>query len=96
MTGVQTCALPDLLPEKVLNIHPSLLPLYRGPSPIQYQIMNNDSRVGTSIMVIDKEIDHGPIIAQAEITLERKDGQITEDYNAVEKSTQKSSCLSKK
>ncbi len=74
-----------IIPQKVLNIHPSLLPSYRGSSPIQYQIMNNDSHVGTSIMIIDEEIDHGPIIAQGEIDLLRKDSQIVEDYLAVEK-----------
>lgn len=47
-----------------LNIHPSLLPKYRGPSPIQTAIINGDERTGVSIMLVDEEIDHGPLLAQ--------------------------------
>ncbi len=75
----------NILPEKVLNVHPSLLPLYRGSSPIQYQTINNEAHIGTSIMIIDEDIDHGPIIAQKEINVERKDGEMTEDYSAIER-----------
>lgn len=51
-----------------LNIHPSLLPKYRGPSPLQTMILNDDSRIGVSIMLLDAEVDHGDIVAQKEIT----------------------------
>lgn len=44
-----------------LNVHPSLLPKYRGPSPIQTAILNGDVETGVSIMVMDGKIDHGPI-----------------------------------
>lgn len=47
-----------------LNIHPSLLPKYRGPSPIQSAIFNGDQSTGVTLMEIDQEIDHGSIIAQ--------------------------------
>lgn len=47
---------------KTLNIHPSLLPKYRGPSPIQTAILNGDKETGITIMLMDKEMDHGPII----------------------------------
>jgi methionyl-tRNA formyltransferase len=57
----------DLPKHKTLNIHPSLLPKYRGPSPIQQQIINNDNNVGVSLMLIDEQIDHGPIIASRKI-----------------------------
>ena len=51
------------IPErKTLNIHPSLLPKYRGASPIQSQILNDDGEVGVSLMIIDEEMDHGSII----------------------------------
>ena len=49
-----------------LNIHPSLLPKYRGPSPIQTTILNGDKKTGVTIILMDKKIDHGPIIAQQE------------------------------
>lgn len=56
------------LPQKgTLNIHPSLLPKYRGPSPIQFQILENEQNIGTTIMLMDVEVDHGQILAQKEI-----------------------------
>jgi methionyl-tRNA formyltransferase len=59
----------DMPKYKVLNIHPSLLPKYRGPSPIQEQILNDEKEVGVSIIVLDEQIDHGPIITQKKIEL---------------------------
>lgn len=53
-----------------LNVHPSLLPKYRGPSPIESQILADDTDTGVSIIVLDEEMDHGPILAQARITPE--------------------------
>ncbi len=47
-----------------INIHPSLLPKYRGPSPIQSAILEGETTTGVSIIVMDKEVDHGPIIFQ--------------------------------
>ncbi len=52
-----------------LNVHPSLLPKYRGPSPIQEAILNGDKKTGTTIMVMDEEIDHGPVLIQKEVRL---------------------------
>ena len=46
-----------------INIHPSILPKYRGPSPIQTAILNGDKETGVSIMLIDTEVDHGPILS---------------------------------
>lgn len=48
----------------VLNVHPSLLPKYRGPSPIETAILNDELRTGVTIMLIDEKVDHGPIIKQ--------------------------------
>ena len=47
-----------------LNIHPSILPKYRGPSPVASAIMNNDSETGVSIMLLDEGMDSGPILSQ--------------------------------
>lgn len=47
-----------------INIHPSLLPAYRGPSPVQTAILNGETQTGVTIMQIDEEVDHGPILAQ--------------------------------
>lgn len=59
----------DLPKYKTLNIHPSLLPMYRGPSPIQTALLNGDSKTGVSIIQLDEEIDHGPILIQKEIDI---------------------------
>lgn len=50
-----------------VNLHPSLLPRLRGPSPIRSAILNDETEVGVSIMLLDHEMDHGPLIAQKKI-----------------------------
>ena len=67
-----------ILPQKILdipshgfiNIHPSLLPKYRGPSPIHNAILEGDSKTGVSIMLLDDQIDHGPILVQQEVDID--------------------------
>jgi methionyl-tRNA formyltransferase len=62
-----------IIPKKILdiprfgtlNVHPSLLPKYRGPSPIQTFILNGDEETGVTIMLTDEQMDHGPVIASA-------------------------------
>ena len=54
---------------KTLNIHPSLLPKYRGPSPLQIQIINDEKDIGVSIMLIDEQVDHGAIISQKKVEI---------------------------
>ena len=51
------------------NIHPSLLPKYRGASPIAYPLMLGDKKTGVTLMQMDEELDHGPIIAQEELMI---------------------------
>jgi methionyl-tRNA formyltransferase len=60
----------ELPPRKTLNIHPSLLPQYRGASPLQAAILNDTKNTGITIMRIDEEMDHGPIVAQKQICVE--------------------------
>lgn len=55
-----------------LNIHPSALPEYRGPAPIQGAIMDGKSETGVSIMLLDEKMDHGPIIAARSVALDPK------------------------
>ncbi|MFW6283154.1 MAG: methionyl-tRNA formyltransferase [Minisyncoccales bacterium] len=58
------------IPQKgILNIHPSLLPKYRGPTPIQAAILNGDKKTGVTIILMDEKMDHGPILSQKEITI---------------------------
>lgn len=59
----------DLPPRKVLNIHPSLLPAYRGPSPLPTAMLDDAKKTGVTIMRLDKEMDHGPIVAQKEVVI---------------------------
>jgi len=52
-----------------LNVHPSLLPKYRGPSPIQTAILKGDKKTGVSIIRISEKMDAGPILSQKEMEL---------------------------
>lgn len=52
-----------------VNIHPSLLPLYRGPAPLEGPILNGDQETGVTLMLLDEEMDHGPIAEQESIPL---------------------------
>lgn len=71
----------QIIPKKILsiskwgsiNIHPSLLPKYRGASPIASAILNNEQKTGVSIILMDEKIDHGPIIEQKNIKIEKNE-----------------------
>lgn len=54
---------------QVLNIHPSLLPEYRGPAPVVQAILDGATETGVTLMEIDDQMDHGNIIAQEAISL---------------------------
>ena len=59
----------DLFPFGIINIHPSLLPKYRGPSPIESAIANGDESTGISIMSLSAKMDAGPVYHQVEYHL---------------------------
>lgn len=63
----------NLFKPGVINLHPSLLPLYRGPSPIESAITNLDNETGVSIMQLDAEMDAGPIYRQTRLKLSGKE-----------------------
>ena len=69
---------------KTLNIHPSLLPKYRGSSPIQSVILDGVKETGVTIMSIDEKMDHGPILVSQKISLENASGQLP-DFPKLEK-----------
>jgi len=54
----------NLFPKGIINIHPSLLPKYRGPTPVQTAILNGEKITGVSIIKLDEKVDHGPILGQ--------------------------------
>jgi methionyl-tRNA formyltransferase len=60
----------DIPSHGTLNVHPSLLPKYRGASPLQSQILEGEKEIGVTIMLIDEEMDHGPIVAQQKVDVE--------------------------
>lgn len=53
----------DLFTPGIINVHPSLLPKYRGPSPIESAILNGDETTGVSIMQLSRSMDAGPVYA---------------------------------
>lgn len=54
----------NMFPKGILVIHPSLLPKYRGASPVTETIKNGDEKTGVTIFKMDSKVDHGPIISQ--------------------------------
>ena len=71
------CAYGQILPQQALNvfeygclnIHPSFLPSYRGPSPVATAILNGDTETGVTIMSLDAGMDTGPILDQKKVRI---------------------------
>ncbi|MBI2042529.1 MAG: methionyl-tRNA formyltransferase [Candidatus Nealsonbacteria bacterium] len=69
---IVTAAYGQILPQEILdipqfgclNVHPSLLPKYRGASPVQHAILSGGKETGVTIILMDAIMDHGPIVAQ--------------------------------
>jgi len=59
----------DHPPLQCLNIHPSLLPKYRGAAPLNWQIINGETKTGVTIMLMDEGMDSGDILTQEETQL---------------------------
>lgn len=64
---LQSCRFP------AINIHPSLLPAYRGPAPIERCLLNGEQKTGITIIEMTEEVDAGPILAQIEINISEDD-----------------------
>src|ERR1017187_916000 len=67
----------DMAPLGIVNVHGSLLPHYRGPGPVQWAILNGETRTGVTTMRIDAGLDTGDMLLKAETG-------IGPDENAVE------------
>jgi len=71
----------EIIPKKILdipkhgslNVHPSLLPKYRGASPIQFAILNGEEKTGISIIKMTEKLDQGPILASLEYLIKSSD-----------------------
>lgn len=74
-------AYASIIPKELLNvpkygfwcIHPSLLPKYRGTSPMATALINGDKETGVTIIKMDEKIDHGPIITQEKYKIQSTD-----------------------
>ena len=72
----------DIPTHGTLNIHPSLLSKYRGPSPLETAILNGDQETGVTIIKLDAEMDHGPILAQESLDLRSgQEIELNDKYN---------------
>ena len=56
-----------------LNVHPSLLPRYRGPSPVVTAMLEGEAITGVTVMLMDEGLDTGPLLAQRAVTIEERD-----------------------
>jgi len=91
-----TAAYGKLIPRQILdiprkgslNVHPSLLPKFRGPSPALSAILADERQTGVSIMLMSETMDAGPIVSQARIEIGEEDwplkGSMLEDLLATE------------
>lgn len=69
----------DNFKDRIINLHPSLLPLYRGASPMQFTLLNGDEKTAATAMLIEKAMDSGDILIQKEMDIDPSD-----DYFALE------------
>lgn len=82
---IVVAAYGQILPKEILdfpkrgslNVHPSLLPKYRGASPIQYAILNGDKKTGVTIMLMEEKMDRGPILNQRTLEIEKDETSTT-------------------
>lgn len=63
----------DMPKHGCLNIHPSLLPKYRGPSPIASAILSGDDETGVTVMTVLPKVDSGHILTQLKVTIDAED-----------------------
>lgn len=63
----------DLPPMKCINVHFSLLPRYRGAAPVQWSLINGDEETGVTTLIINEQLDAGPILLQKKTPIEPED-----------------------
>jgi len=74
-------AYAQIIPKEILEIprlgtigvHPSLLPKYRGPTPIQTAILNGEEKTGVTLFLMDEKMDHGPIIRSEKLVISNEE-----------------------
>jgi methionyl-tRNA formyltransferase len=78
---IVVAAFGQILPQSVLdipehgciNLHPSLLPKFRGPSPVAAAILAGDEFTGVSLMLLERGMDTGPVLARAQVPISSRD-----------------------
>ena len=72
-------AVLELPPHGCLNLHPSLLPRHRGPSPVATAILEGDEDTGVSLMLLDEGMDTGPVVAATAVEMTGREtaGELT-------------------
>ena len=63
----------DNFKDRIINLHPSLLPLYRGASPMQFTLLNGDEKTAATAMLIEKGMDSGDILISKEMDIDPND-----------------------
>ena len=63
----------DILPNKFVNTHPSMLPKYRGPNPYSHVIINNEPKTGVTLHIMDESFDTGAIIGYKDLEIDEKE-----------------------
>jgi len=94
--SIVVVAYGQIIPEKILkipkygaiNVHPSDLPRYRGPAPIQAALLNGDKAMKVSVMQMDAKMDHGPVLDKLDIKIDENDNYTTLEKKILEKSPQ--------
>ena len=69
----------EAYPDRIINLHPSKLPGYRGASPMQFSILNGDKITSATTMLIEKGMDSGDILIQKDVEIKDSD-----DYTSME------------
>ncbi len=70
-------AVLDIPRHGCLNVHASLLPKYRGAAPIQWALINGETRTGVSIMQLDEGMDTGPVVSTVEVDILEDDDAVS-------------------
>jgi methionyl-tRNA formyltransferase len=78
----------EYFPYGILNVHPSLLPLFRGASPVQAAIIADGKKTGSTIIQLDEKLDHGSIVNQFTEKIKRDDTTKTLRYRLFKRSAE--------
>lgn len=63
----------ERFPQRILNIHPSLLPAFPGAHAVQHALRHGVAVTGVTVHLVDEKVDHGPIVAQTAVPVEPDD-----------------------